>query len=85
MVEQLGLRKSYQHIKQHKMASILEFIPLSNFGFKGKRPPLTNFGNPQSTQHYTSSLNGAPASKFKPSAYDLDARTPKKYLDNPPK
>ena len=77
------------------MSSILiDQIPNSKFGFKGKKPLAFDLG-PGSTLDYQSSLNNNPQFATYADAYLrtkkptnlslLAGGTPPKYLDNPPR
>lgn len=56
----------------------------SRFGNKGQKPFYTPESK-TSTLHNSSSINGMPNIKRKPSNLDLNGKTPKKYTDNLPK
>ena len=67
---------------------LLDKIKQTKFGLGGKTPNTLPQSLPNSTMHNTTSLNGVPVDKnikVQPSRLDLNAKTPKKYLDNPPK
>jgi hypothetical protein len=66
---------------------LLDNIKKTKFGLGGKTPNVLDQSLPTSTLHKTTSVNGTPVDKNgrKPSSLDLNAKTPKKYLDTPPK
>jgi len=55
------------------MSNILKNIAASNLGLKGKTPEIRQAAKPEATIHTTV--------KAENSRLDLDAKTPKKYLD----
>lgn len=65
--------------------SIIKTQLKSKFGYEGKKPAKWPGSDKGSTLHNTSSINNKPAISRTPSSLDLDGKTPKKYLDNPPK
>jgi hypothetical protein len=66
---------------------LLDLLPTGNLGFQGQQPPPHQGATPNSTLHFTYSINGVPTQTIQapaPSDLDLDGATPPKYLDNPP-
>jgi hypothetical protein len=66
---------------------LIDLIKKTRFGFGGITPNRTPSSLPGSKLHNTYSINGQPDVDINvnPSRLDLDGKTPKRYIDNPPK
>ena len=64
---------------------LLTSLPKMRLGLQGKTPDVLPGSLASSKLHDTFSVNGTPSlSKGAPSTLDLNAETPKQYLDNTP-